>query len=66
MTAKKRNPRTRGNTPGVNFRLSPEVLAQLDWLVTAMAEPGRTAETRTSILRRIIHDEYTKRKARKS
>lgn len=51
----------RHTTKQSQFRLGDDALAELDSLVTAFAAETGDRETRTSILRKLIHREYVRR-----
>lgn len=44
-------PKPKGNTPPVQFRLSPEALAQIDELAEYLSIPSRTAVVRLAVAR---------------
>lgn len=51
----------KGNTPATNFRLEADILAKLDSLVKSFLAETGAAETRTSVVRQLIHREWVKR-----
>lgn len=56
----------KGNTPATNFRLEADVLAKLDALVKSFDAETGAAETRTSVVRQLIHREWVKRNKREA
>lgn len=54
-----------GSTPLTNFRLGPDVLAKLDELVALFAAEAGDRENRSSVLRKLISREHTRRMKRR-
>jgi hypothetical protein len=54
-----------GPTPTCNFRLGPRTLAELDALARAATEDSGRRESRTNVLRQLIHEAYLKLSRRK-
>jgi hypothetical protein len=54
-----------GPTPTCNFRLGPRTLAELDELARAATEDSGRRESRTNVLRQLIHEAYLKLARRK-
>jgi hypothetical protein len=54
-----------GPTPTCNFRLGTRTLAELNALARAAAEDSGRRESRTNVLRQLIHEAYLKLARRK-
>lgn len=55
-----------GKTPPIQMRLGEATLAEIDELVKAFVAETGDRETRTSVVRKLVHREFVRRQAKKT